>query len=121
MSADRLPAAPAALTPRSRKLWRAVLAEFELSPAELELLRSALVALDRADEAAAIIAAEGVVTVDRYGSPKAHPATDVESRNRALYGRFLAQLGVKATVESVRRGAKSGPRPRVAPLRPGGH
>ena len=113
-----LPKAPTGLSKRSAKLWRAVLAEFELSPAELELRRSALVALDRADEAADIIAVEGVVTVDRYGSPKAHPAADVESRNRALYGRFLAQLGVKATVESVRmHGAKPGPKQRTGKLR----
>ena len=114
-----LPRPPAGLSKRSAKLWRQVLDEFELSPAELELLRNALVALDRADEAAAIIAAEGIVTLDRYGSPKQHPATDVESRNRALYGRFLAQLGVKASVESVRHhyGAKRGPKPRSAALR----
>ena len=114
-----LPKAPAGLSKRSAKLWRAVLTEFELSPAEEELLRNALTALDRADEAAAILASEGLVTVDRYGSPKAHPAADIESRNRALYGRFTAQLGVKATVESVRNrvGAKPGPRPKAAPLR----
>ncbi len=113
-----LPKAPAGLSKRSAKLWRSVLDEFELSPAELELLRNALVALDRADEAAAIIAAEGMVTVDRYGSPKTHPACDVESRNRALYGRFLAQLGVKATPQSAGHyRAKSGPKQRTAPLR----
>lgn len=96
-----------------------MLDEFELSPAELELLRNALVALDRADEAAAIIAAEGLVTVDRYGSPRTHPACDVETRNRTLYGRSLAQLGVKATPESVRHhhGAKPGPKARVGKLR----
>ncbi|MGI9079738.1 MAG: hypothetical protein ACR2GF_02770 [Acidimicrobiales bacterium] len=113
-----IPKAPAGLTKRSSKLWRAVLAEFELSPGEVELLRNALAALDRADQAAAIIEAEGLVTVDRYGSPKTHPAADIETRNRALYGRFLAQLGVKASPESARRGrGKSGPKPRIAALR----
>jgi len=101
-----------------------VVDEFELSPAELELLRSALVALDRADEAAAVIAVEGVTTTDRYGGAKMHPACDVEARNRALYARFVAQLGVKATVESVaaaRVGAKPGPKPRAARSRHGSH
>jgi phage terminase small subunit len=117
-----LPKAPAGLSRRSVRLWKAVLEEFELSPAELELLRSALVALDRADQAAEVITAEGVTTTDRYGGAKMHPAVDVEARNRALYGRFVAQLGVKATVESVRNrvGAKPGPRPRAARLRQGG-
>ncbi len=90
-----LPKAPAGLSRRSTRLWRAVLEEFELSPAELEVLRSALVALDRAGQAAQVIAAEGVTTTDRYGGAKMHPACDVEARNRALYGRFVAQLGVK--------------------------
>ena len=96
------------------KPWRAVLDEYDLSAAEVELLRNALSALDRADQAAAIVDAEGVVTVDRYGSPKMHPACDVEARNRIIYGRFVAQLGVKATVESVRHGARRGPKPRYA-------
>ncbi len=113
-----IPKAPPGLSKRGAKLWRAVLDEFELSPAELELLRSALVALDRADEAAEVIAAEGVTSLDRYGSPKTHPAVDVEARNRVIFARFVAQLGVKATVESVRRhGGKPGPKARVGKLR----
>jgi len=109
---------PSGLSRRSSALWKAVVEEFELSPAELELLRSALIALDRADEAAKVIKKEGVTAPDRYGSPKVHPAVDVEARSRALYGRFVAQLGIKATVESVRSaGAKPGPKPRQARLR----
>ena len=119
------PKTPSGLSRRAGKLWRAVVDEFELSPAEHELLRSALVALDRADQAAEVILAEGVTTVDRYGAPKAHPATDVEARNRALFARFVAQLGVRATVESAsaasRVGAKPGPRPRTARPRSGRH
>jgi len=104
--------APAGLSSRSRGLWKAVVDEFELSPAELELLRSALICLDRADEAAEVLDREGLIASDRYGSPKPHPAADIEARNRVIFGRFVAQLGVKATIETVRRaGAKPGPRP----------
>ena len=95
------PKAPDGLSTRARRLWRDVLAEYELSAAELEVLRSALVALDRADQAAAVVDAEGVVVVDRYGSPKAHPATDIEARNRTIFARLVAQLGVKVTPERV--------------------
>lgn len=118
-----LPKAPAGLSRRAVRLWKAVLEEFELSPAELELLRSALVALDRADQAAEVIDAEGVTVLDRYGTPKSHPAADIEARNRVIFGRFVAQLGVRATVESVsaaRVGAKPGPRPKAAALRKAG-
>jgi hypothetical protein len=117
-----VPKAPSGLSRRSCALWRAILVEFDLSAAELELLRSALVALDRADAAAKVIDAQGVTVLDRYGSPKLHPAVDVEARSRALYGRFVAQLGVKATTESVtaRTGAKPGPRSKSARLRQDG-
>lgn len=112
------PKAPAGLSRRSGALWRSVLAEFELSPAEEELLRCGLVALDRADEAAKVIAAEGVTTVDRYGSPKMHPAVDVEARSRTLFARVVAQLGVKATTEHAHSPdsgrAKPGPKPKSA-------
>jgi hypothetical protein len=96
-------APPRGLSARSRRLWRAVLAEFELSDAELAVLREALVSLDRADAAAAVVVAEGVLTRDRYGCWKANPATDVELRNRSLFARLIAQLGVKEpAVESQR-------------------
>ena len=78
------PRPPADLSARSKRLWVAVLAGFELSPAELELLRSALISLDRADQAAEVVKRDGVVVVDRYGTPKQHPACDVEARNRCL-------------------------------------
>jgi phage terminase small subunit len=113
-----LPKPPTGLSRRSARLWRQVTEEFELSAAELELLRSGLVALDRADEAARVLASEGLTISDRYGGCKAHPLLDVESRNRTLFSRIVAQLGVKATVETVRRsGGKTGPRPKATPLR----
>jgi hypothetical protein len=76
-------------------LWRDVHAGYELSAAECEVLRCALEALDRADAAAAIVKADGVTVLDRYGSPKMHPAADVESRNRALFARLVQQLQVR--------------------------
>jgi hypothetical protein len=85
--------------------------EYVLSSSEVEVLRQACIALDRADQAAGIVAEEGPVAVDRYGSPKAHPAVDIESRSRALFARLVAQLGIKAGPSSVPRvGARPGPR-----------
>jgi hypothetical protein len=91
--------APPGLTPRSQRLWRAVIDGFELSDAEVELLRNGLVALDRADEAAADVAKHGVTVLDRYGSLKANPAADIEARNRALFAAIVRQLGVRVTVD----------------------
>lgn len=86
---------PEGLTVRSGRLWASVTAAFELSEAELEVLRCALEALDRADAAAEVVKREGVTVTDRYGTPKAHPAVDVESRSRALFARLVAQLGIR--------------------------
>jgi phage terminase small subunit len=86
---------PAGLSDRAKKLWRAALADFELSPAELEVLRSACETLDRADAAAKIVKREGVTVKDRYGSPKAHPAVDAELRARGLFARLVRQLGIE--------------------------
>jgi hypothetical protein len=72
-----------------------VLNDYDLHAAELELLRCALVSLDRADEAAEVIARDGVTVLDRYGTPKSHPAADIEARSRAAYARMVAQLSVK--------------------------
>jgi Phage terminase, small subunit len=110
--------APTGLSARSRRLWTAVIDEYVLSEAELELLRSALVSLDRADDAAKLLQRDGLTTTDRYGGLRPHPAVEIESKNRAMFGRFVAQLGIKAVPEAKRRaGAKPGPRARAAQLR----
>ncbi len=115
------PKPPEGLGDRSRKLWRRVLDEYELSEPEIELLRLALVARDEADEAREILKRDGLTVVDRYGSPKQHPAVDVANRARAFYARAVAQLGVKEAEGAQRtlwsRGARPGPRERVATRR----
>ena len=111
MATDDFPRPPKGLSARGRRLWRAVVAEYELSSAELEVLGSALALLDRAESAATIVRAEGLITKDRYGSPKPHPAVDVECRCRATASRLIQQLGVKLVEAPVpRRGTKSGPK-----------
>lgn len=112
---DLLPP-PAGLSERASALWTAVLADLaefdrELSPHELELWREALVSLDRAEQAAAVVEAEGVVVTDRYGSPKQHPACDVEARHRTIYARLCAQLKLTGE-ESVDRFGRSKPGPK---------
>ena len=114
-----IPTAPKDLTPASRKLWTEVLESFDMSAAELAVLHEALTSLDRARQAADVVRAEGCTVVDRYGSPKSHPACDVEARSRTVFARLVAQLGVRLTVETAgpRRGAKPGPKPKAARTR----
>jgi hypothetical protein len=113
-----IPASPKGLTPRSRRLWRAILDDYELSDAEQTVLENGLRMLDRAGEAAAIVSAEGLTVVDRYGGTRAHPMLDAEVRCRREFAAAVRQLGVKL-VESMPapRRKTSGPKPRVARLR----
>ncbi len=112
------PKPPTALSARSKRLWRQVLVEYELSSAEVELFRTALVALDEEDGAAETLRREGSIVNDRYGVPKQHPAIDIRNRARLYFARTVAQLGIRATPESIRnqaiRGSKTGPKPRSA-------
>jgi hypothetical protein len=116
----KIPPAPKGLTARSRRLWTAILTDFEMAPAEVATLEQALRLLDRADEAAGIVAAAGMITEDRYGCIRAHPMLDVEVRCRRQYVDMTRMLGVRfdePTPSRATTGAKTGPKPRRAPLR----
>lgn len=111
MPTPEIPPAPQDLSPERAELWRVTLEEFDPSPSELALLAEALRALDRAAEARAVIEADGVVTVDRYGSPKANPAVDIEHRSRVFFAQAMKQLGLAVPVVDPSR---PGPKPTPA-------
>jgi len=82
------------LSGRAARVWREVQAGWSLDPASLELLRCACEALQRADEAAAVVSREGQVFRDRWGQSRPHPAALLERDHRAQAARHLATLGV---------------------------
>jgi hypothetical protein len=100
-------------------LWGDVVDEYELSAAEVVVLRQALLARDRAEEARGVVDREGCTVKDRYGCAKQHPAVDVEARNRTLFARLVQQLGVRASRDATRRrvGAPGGRRRAYPPVR----
>lgn len=55
------PAAPDGLSDRSVAVWAQIIGDGMVSPGRRVLLEQALRALDRADAAAAVVAAEGLV------------------------------------------------------------
>ena len=83
-----------ALRGRAAELWRSAQAEWALNSPALELLRCAVEALARADEAAAIVTRDGAVFVDRWGQPRQHPAAVLELNHRGQAARYLQALGV---------------------------
>jgi hypothetical protein len=79
---------------RALELWRSVQAEWSLNAPALELLRCAVEALARADEAAAVVTRDGAVFVDRWGQPRQHPAAVLELNHRGQAARYLQSLGL---------------------------
>lgn len=88
--------APAGLTPLSRALWRKVLGLYRLETPDLRLLELACRQLDRAQEAEATLAEEGLFVQDRFGQTKAHPALEAERQASLTFARLCRELGLGA-------------------------
>ena len=78
---------PANLTVEARDRWRELQAEYLIDDAGgLSILRLHCEALMTARMAETILAAEGMTLLDRFGSPKAHPAAVIlrDARSQML-------------------------------------
>jgi P27 family predicted phage terminase small subunit len=92
---DRGPRAPKHLSERSRALWARIARDYALETPHFELLRVALEARDRMEEAREIIAEEGAVIRDRFGTPKRHPALTTEETARVQFLRAMRELDLE--------------------------
>jgi P27 family predicted phage terminase small subunit len=79
-----------------RAWWRSVVKSWSLDEHHEKLLTMACEAADRATEARETIAKHGAYHVDRFGSPKSHPAIAVERDSRLAFARLLRELGLEA-------------------------
>ncbi|HQZ35364.1 MAG TPA: hypothetical protein PK020_13140 [Ilumatobacteraceae bacterium] len=115
---DDLPPPPGELSTTSATLWRTVVAEREMSAAELALFAESLHALDEAATARKQLSLDGLTVHHGTGGLKAHPLCDVEARARQFFAASVRQLGLHLEEDTspVPR-AKPGPKPRVAPAR----
>jgi P27 family predicted phage terminase small subunit len=94
-----IPRAPGHLRPETRKWWRAVASEWDLSGAELMLLTAAAETWDRITEAREIIDAHGLTFDDRFGQPKARPEVAMERLQRLAFSQLIKRLGLEDEVE----------------------
>jgi len=72
-----------------RRLWRAVVADFDLAPWELDLLRQSVAVVDNCESLQAIAGKEGLLLEDRV-----HPATIELRLQRVLLVKLLADLRI---------------------------
>jgi len=111
----KAPEPPSTLSRRGSTLWRRTLAEAEFSASEKALLEALCAAFDTWSAATSIVKSEGVVTVDRFGAPKAHPAVTIARDAAATMARLGAQLDLELDEELgpvVRHPHRSKPGPR---------
>jgi hypothetical protein len=93
---------PVNLGPAGCKLWRSILADYDITDAGgLLLLEQAAFAADRAERLREQIDADGEIIHGRTG-PKEHPGLKAEIAARSLLARMLVKLGLH--VEPLRPG-----------------
>ena len=89
------PDRPIGLTPKSIAWWDALVDEYDISDAAgLLLLENAMRARDRMEQASALIAEHGAVTLDRFGQLRPNPATTIERDSRAAMQSALKALNL---------------------------
>jgi hypothetical protein len=90
---DTAPRPPAGLGVSGRRLWRAIVRDYEPASHELELLRQACRVLDTIDALDEVTETDGVV-VDSPQGRKAAPSVVEGRAQRLAFAKMLAALGV---------------------------
>lgn len=109
-AAKTAPKPPPGLSPAAGRFWTALRREYGIADAGgLALLEVAARAWQRAEAARAEIDAEGVVTRDRWGQAKPHPACAVERDARAQVIAALRALNLDLEPTHSRPGRPSSP------------
>ena len=76
--------------------------EFELEAHHIRLLNLACEAYDAAQEARAVLQAEGKVFVDRFGQPKPRPEVAIQRDSAISFARLLRELDLDINVPAER-------------------
>jgi hypothetical protein len=101
MSSTGTPRPPASAGVAGKRLWRAVLGEYELSGGDLELLRHAVLVADELQQLEELVRASGPLIKDRDGNPCPNPASQQHRLLALTLGRLLAGIQVVGDVADV--------------------
>ena len=94
-SVHHLAPVPAHLAEAETKVWRDVVAKYDLDVIGYLLLENGLRMRQIARTAQKIVAAEGMMIVGRGGYPRAHPMVRIENTARQLFRQTLKMLHVQ--------------------------
>lgn len=92
MTNSNVTAAPPGLKKRGRRLWKQVLAAYELRLDERILLESACKTVDLLDDLEAAMASQPLITKGSMGQERENPLLSEARQQRAQLNRTLAQL-----------------------------
>jgi hypothetical protein len=87
-----------------------VVEEFELEEHHVKLLTLAAEAWDRGQQARAVLDAEGISYVDRFGAPRSRPEVAVERDSRIAFARLLRELDLDVDTRPDPRPPRGGRR-----------
>lgn len=97
---------PKHLSPDMQKFFKAILKDFDLETHHIVILTRACENLDRAEQARLQVVAEGLTTVDRYGSIKPHPCCKIELDAKNSARLLLRELGLDLEPAEAGRGPR---------------
>jgi hypothetical protein len=89
-----VPKPPDGLGPGGRKLWRSILADFELGQHEQLMLREACFTADTCEALQAVVAEQGPTVTNHLGGVSAHPALRELRQQRLALARLVVCLRV---------------------------
>src|SRR5690348_17112483 len=95
MNDPAAPRPPAGSKTSGRRLWRSVLAEYELEEHELALLREAVRTVDLLKDLAALVERDGLIQPSSQGE-RVHPAIVEARQARIALARIFAALRLPA-------------------------
>jgi hypothetical protein len=107
------PRMPSRLGDAGRRLWKAVVGEFDLHEHELAVLRQACHTADHCDRLEQQLATSDALTTTAAGNPKINPLLAEARLQRLLLGRLLVSLRIPLGDEDNsdrRTGQHRGPR-----------
>jgi len=102
MSKTNTPQPPKHLSASAKRFWLSVVDAFDIEGHTLDLLEAACTQLQRAEEARAIIAKEGMVVKDRFEQPKQHPGVELERQAHLAFLRIGRELGLSVEAPASR-------------------